>query len=956
MPEFHPSAERRPDEVTRREFLRLVAATAALAGATGCNLRPPDDPILPYVRNAPTEPGIALHYATAMTLDGDGIGLIVESHEGRPTKIEGNPAHPSSLGASGVFEQAALLQLYDPDRASTVRQNGVAASWQAFAAAYAPDVLTRTAGQNGAGLALLLEPIASPLITDQLARVRARYPSAQVFYYSPVSRHAMYEGSRRAFGRALHPHLRLDQADVIVSLDADLLASGPCAIRHARHWADGRRLRAGSTSMSRMYVAESMLTPTGSAADAHVAVRPSEVVHIADALVSALDGRSAQGQLAADRVAWIQAAARDLMRARGRGVVIAGDRQPAIVHALAFAANTTIGSVGQAMTLGQPNWLDAGEPTHTLEPLLEALRSGSVRVLMILGPNPVYAAPDAMDVGGALARAQQIVCLGSHENETSRRASWMLPEAHFLEAWGDARACDGTVSIVQPLIKPLHGGRTVAEVLAMLDGNSAPQAYRLTRDFWTTGRPNADLWWADALRTGIVPDTTLPIIDAPGRPDAAAMHQEVMTLPRPRNGLEVVTPVATVYDGRFGNNPWLQELPHPISKLTWGNAAYVNERTAKRLQVATGQVVELSADGHTVHAPAFVLPGTADDTISLALGYGRSGREHVAEGVGTRAAALLRPASTYAIDGVSLRPVMTLGQDGQTPLVQPMPISQEHGDMEGRPIALSATLARYRQDADIAHQRRELPTLYNTFPLDKGRQWGMAIDLTVCTGCSACVVACQAENNVPVVGAPGVLEHRAMHWLRIDRYFTEKSRAPAGVVMQPMLCQHCEKAPCEYVCPVNATVHSEDGLNEMVYNRCVGTRFCSNNCPYKVRRFNWFDYNADLPEVRRMAMNPDVTVRERGVMEKCSFCVQRIREAEISARVAGRDMGPRDVVTACQQACPTRAIVFGPVNDPGADVTQLHNERRAYAVLHDLGTRPRVRYLPKITNPPEERA
>ena len=955
MNDVPASALRRPDEVTRREFLRLVAATAALAGATGCSMRPPDDPILPYVTSPAASPGVPLHYATAMTIDGDAVGLIVESHDGRPTKIEGNPRHPASLGASSAFHQAALLQLYDPDRAATVRRGRVASSWDAFAAAVAPSEMSRVVGSRGDGLRILLEPTASPIVTAQLTRLRERYPAARIAFYSPLSRQAVYEGTRQAFGRVLQPQLSIDRADVMVSLGADLLADGPMSLRYARQWADGRRLRDGSHAMSRLYVAESALSATGASADVRVSVRPMEMALVADALVATVVGQPQASTLPAPVVRWVEAAAADLKRASGRSIVVAGDRQPAIVHALVASTNARLGNLGATLSYTDPTWLGAGEPAHDLNGLVDELRSGDVRLLAVLGPNLVYTAPDALDVVGAIKRVPHVVYLGPYENETARVAEWMLPEAHFLEGWSDARAYDGTVSIVQPLIAPLHDGRTVAEVLAMIGGDDR-RAYQMTRDLWTAMRSDADLWWAHTLRGGIVENTALPTVPVTNQPDLGALRAAVTTRAQPESHLDVVCVPGTVHDGRFANNPWLQELPHPISKLTWGNAAYLNATTASRLEVTTGQVVELKADGRTVQVPICIVPGIAEQTVALPLGYGRTGSERVAAGVGSRAARLLRSADDDVVRGVDVRRLMTIVERRTEPLRVELPFAQEHDSMEGRPIALSATLAEFRRQPAIGNQRGQLPTLYTSPKVGdpSPTQWGMAIDLTVCTGCSACVVACQAENNIAVVGAPGVLEHRQMQWLRIDRYFTDEASAP--VVMQPMLCQQCEMAPCEYVCPVEATTHSPDGLNEMVYNRCVGTRFCSNNCPYKVRRFNWFDYNSNLPEVRRMAMNPDVTVRERGVMEKCTFCVQRIREAEIAARVAGRELAANDVITACQQACPTRAIVFGPVNDPNAEVTRLQRERRAYQVLHDLGTRPRVRYLPKITNPSGEEA
>jgi Fe-S-cluster-containing dehydrogenase component len=533
------------------------------------------------------------------------------------------------------------------------------------------------------------------------------------------------------------------------------------------------------------------------------------------------------------------------------------------------------------------------------------------------------------------------------ENETGSAAEWLVPAAHYLESWGDARAYDGTASIVQPLIAPLYGGKTAAELLSALLGEGNRSSHELVRDQWRAASQarDFDTFWDEALQRGVIPGTAAP----PVRPGLRwnSIADPLAAAPAEPSGMEIVfQPDPSVYDGRFANNAWLQELPDPMTKLTWGNAALLSPATAAKLRLDSGDRLRLRWQGRELTAPAQVLPGMADEVVALRFGYGRgSGGEELAKDVGVSAFRLWNSEMPYGGAGLQLERVSGNEQLATT---------QTHWSIEDRPIALHATLAEYREHPDFTRRQkgRQL-SLYQGPPEGSGDQWAMTIDLSTCTGCSACVVACQAENNIPVVGPEGVLKSREMHWLRIDRYFSGALEDPA-VVSQPMLCQHCEKAPCEYVCPVNATAHSPDGLNEMIYNRCVGTRFCSNNCPYKVRRFNWFDYNAELSETERMAKNPDVTVRARGVMEKCTFCVQRIREAQIGAKLEGRPLRDGEVRTACQQACPTGAIVFGSLNDPGSEVLRSREEPRSYAVLHELGTEPRVRYLARITNPNPE--
>ncbi|HEU4630329.1 MAG TPA: 4Fe-4S dicluster domain-containing protein [Gemmatimonadaceae bacterium] len=943
--EFPPGVARPGPVLSRRDFVRLLGASAALAGVYGCSRRP-DELILPYVHQPPElTPGVPQYYATAMTLDGLATGLLVESHDGRPTKVEGNPDHPASLGAAGVHEQASVLQLYDPHRSRHVRHGAQQADWDAVARLLAPVALGQRVGARGEGLRLLLEPTASPLTVALLARVRERWPAAGVHVHAPFA--APDDGD------ALLPLPDLTRADVVLALDADFLASGPFHLRWAHDWAVRRGAGGGP---SRLYVVESGFTPTGATADHRLAVRPGELETVAAALLAGV--RAARGVTSAPTApttadeattAWLRAAARDLAAAAGRCVVVAGPRQSATVRLLARALNAELGNEGRTMWYVRSPLLGAGDAS--VGSLADLAAARDVDTLLVLGGNPVYDAPADVDVAGLLRRVPNTVHLGLYEDETARACAWHVPALHYLERWGDARAYDGTASLVQPLVAPLFGGHCADELLALVAGEATPRAHDLLQTHWR-GRAGDrasgfDAFWREALRRGVIADSAAPraasapvpaVVPPPAAPPrAAAGTLEVVLAPCPK-----------VHDGRFADNAWLQELPEPMTTLTWGNAAQLSPATAARLGVESGDELALGAGGRTVRVPAIVVPGVADGVAVLHAGYGRDGAEETARGVGVRAQGLFPRAARYALAGVT---VARTGAHHELALTQPH--WRLHGREPVRVVAPGQPVAR--EDAAGGTRRRALP-LYERQP-GAPHQWAMTIDLDRCTGCGACMVACQAENNVPVVGPEGVRDGREMHWLRIDRYYADAATdaaaaAPAGPlsVAQPMLCQHCEDAPCEYVCPVEATVHSSDGLNEMVYNRCVGTRFCSNNCPYKVRRFNWFDYNRDLGDVEALQRNPDVTVRERGVMEKCTFCVQRIREAEIRASVEGRTLGPNEVTTACAQACPTRAIVFGSLTGAGSEVARLREDPRAYAVLDELGTEPRVRYLARVRN------
>jgi Fe-S-cluster-containing dehydrogenase component/anaerobic selenocysteine-containing dehydrogenase len=947
-------------ELGRRDLFKLAGASMALAGLGGC-MESPGDRILPYVVQPPeVTPGIPLHYATSLVLDGFATGVLAETREGRPVKIEGNPEHPASLGATSVFEQASVLQLYDPDRARGARKNGAPASWRAFFEEFA-------SGERK-GLWFLLHPQSSPLIAHLMKQVEERRPGVRFAFHSPLHRRQVYRGASQVFGRALETQYDFSRAEVILSLDADFLASMPMSLRWARQFAQGRRLSSPRDQMNRLYAIESMPSPTGSLADHRLRARSSEVAWLAGRVLAALMAAGARPPSMPNDIAallrgaggattepeswapWIAAVARDLRRAAGASIVIAGDGQPAEVHALAHWINAALNNIGTTITFTEPALLET--EADSLADLVQAIEAGEVDRLVIIEANPVYTAPADLEFLGRLERLPRTAHVSLHANETSRACQWFLPAAHILESWGDARAYDGTISFIQPLIQPLHQGRSTAEILAAFAGQAEVRGYDLVRALWRERLPSAPSFehhWERHVQRGFIPDSGAPAVDArlqwPAR-DAAAALGRLRARPDSR-GLEIAfVQSPKVYDGRFANNGWLQELPHPMTKLTWDNAAILSPRTARELAVSNQDVIEIRAPAGAVRAPVLVLPGHVDGALTLALGYGRQGTESLARGVGVNAYALRTSAAPWFVTGV---------EAARTGATHPLALTQEHWKLDGRELALHNTVAGYRASPDFTYEHKKpLPTLLPRY-IYTGDQWAMTIDTGVCTGCSACVIACQAENNIPLVGKRGVRKSREMHWLRIDRYFIDgdgDGEVEPRVIHQPMLCQHCEMAPCEYVCPVNATVHSPDGLNEMVYNRCIGTRFCSNNCPYKVRRFNWFKYTDDRSTA--LQRNPDVTVRERGVMEKCTYCVQRIRRAEIQARLERRELAAGDVVTACQQACPTEAITFGSLAHEDSEMVRRRRQPRVYSVLHDQGTRPRTQYLAKIHNPNPE--
>jgi molybdopterin-containing oxidoreductase family iron-sulfur binding subunit len=987
--EFPSQVEAIADPVQRRTFLKLMGASLALAGAGACT-RQPLEKIVPYVRQ-PEDiiPGRPLYYATAMTIGGAAAGLIVESHEGRPTKIEGNPDHPDNLGATDVFSQAALLDLYDPDRARAVTNLGEIRPWPSFLAVLR-NALAAQAPLQGANLRILTETITSPTLAAQIRGVLARFPAARWYQWDAAGADNARAGARLAFGEYVSTRYAIAQADVIVALDADFLSCGPGSLRYAREFA-ARRRPDQADRMNRLYAVETMPTTTGARADHRLPARPGEVETIARQLASTLGVMPASGIVGNESertMRWIAALARELQAHRGSSLVIAGDTQPPAVHALAHAINLAIGNAGRTVFYSEP--IEAA-PTNQLQELRDLageMNAGTVDIVVIVGGNPVYTAPVDLAFADALGNVPLRIHLSPIADETSTLCHWHIPEAHFLESWSDTRAFDGTVSIVQPLIAPLYGGRSAHELIGAMSETPEKAPHDLVREHWMAhaqgtqsaqGAPAAqgaeggnaaqgaqgadavdpafERAWQKWLHDGVVPGTA-----AAGKTPTLSSGFAA-ALPPPAGadagGFEIAFRLdPTVLDGRFANNGWLQELPKPITKLTWDNAVIASPATAERivsgnpLRVAMSggergrvdaQVVELRFGGRTVRGPLFTVAGHPDECVTVHLGYGRARAGSVGTGAGFNAYAI-RPADTQWIGrGVE---IVATGDD------QPLACTQYHHLMEGRGMVRAATREEFLKDPHIVHEgHHDTPRTLTLHPEYRyeGYKWGMAIDVNACIGCNACMIGCQAENNVPVVGKEQVLKGREMHWLRVDSYYRGSADNPE-TYFQPVPCMHCENAPCEVVCPVAATVHSHEGLNDMVYNRCIGTRYCSNNCPYKVRRFNYHLYQDwDTPSLQ-LGRNPDVTVRSRGVMEKCTYCVQRINEARIESEKAGRRIRDGEIRTACQQACPTDAIIFGDLNDPSSHVARLQAEERNYALLAELNTRPRTTYLAAVRN------
>ncbi len=923
----------------RREILTLMGASIALAGLTGCT-RQPTERIYPYVR-PPEEmvPGEPLYYATAHVHGGYARGIVVESNEGRPTKVEGNELHPASLGGTDVFAQGFLLNLYDPDRSQTLTERGEIRAWSSFLAAVKLALEQGRAGR-GAGLRFLTGTVTSPTLLAQLADLQTAYPESRWIPWEPAGRDNAARGAMLAFGEAVEPRYALESADVILSLEADFLGIGPAQPRMVRDFASRRR----ATNTSRLYVVESTPTLTGAKADHRRPMGPREIEEFARAVAESVAGAAAASGSPAD--AFAAAVVADLKAHRGSSLVLAGESQPPDVHALAHAMNEALGNAGKTVSYVSSPAGGPADQTAALKELVADMGAGKVSLLVIAGGNPVFTAPADLAFGKAMERVALRIHSGLYDDETSRLCHWHVPEAHPLESWSDARASDGTVTILQPLIAPLFGGKTPHELLSAFSDQPERTAHDIVKDFWKGKLPGADFdaAWRKALHDGVVEGSAFPAKSLSVK--AAPLQSQIQNPKSKIAGLTLLfRPDPTVWDGAYANNGWLQELPKPLTKLTWDNAAMISPSTAQRLGVSTEDVVELSFRGRKVRAPVWVLPGQAEGCVTVHFGYGRTRGGHVANGAGFDAYALRATDALWSGEGLEV---------ARTTARMPLATTQHHHSMEGRALARSVTAEDYRRDPEaVAKMGEEAPGPRDTMypPLPTGSYaWGLSIDLSACVGCNACVIACQAENNIPVVGKREVERGRAMHWIRVDRYYTGGIDDP-DTLFQPVTCMHCEDAPCETVCPVAATVHSAEGLNQMIYNRCVGTRYCSNNCPYKVRRFNFFLYSDFETEIVKMVRNPEVTVRSRGVMEKCSYCVQRINRARYSAEKQNRPIRDGEIVTACQQACPAQAIVFGNVADPAALVSRAKAEKRSYGLLAELGTRPRTTYLAELSNP-----
>jgi molybdopterin-containing oxidoreductase family iron-sulfur binding subunit len=967
--EFPRQASEWDETVDRRNFLKLAAASLAFAGISGCGK--PEQLIVPYVKQPD---GMILgkpqYYATAMPFGADAVGVLVESHEGRPTHVAGNPDHPSSLGGTDVITQASVLNLYDPDRALTVTNLGEIRTWSDFLKE-AGILVDNAKAQGGAGFRILTGTVTSPTLAAQIQNVLKQIPGAKWHQWEPAGSDGAREGAKLAFGRYINTVYRPEKADVILSLDSDFLASGPGHIGYMKEFYRRRKLNGPADTMNRLYVVEPTPSVTGSSADHRLPLRPSEVGQFARGL-AALVGLGGSGTLSPAAQKWLDAVASDLVKHRGTSLVVAGEFQPAEVHALAHAINAELGNVGSTLYYTEPVEANPANQLESFTELCADIEAGKVATLLIFGSNPVYDAPHDFDFTSKLQKVETSVLLSTHFDETAGYCKWHVAESHFLETWGDARAFDGTVSVIQPLIAPLYHTHSAFDVLAAFTDKPGLTAYDAVRNRLksSAGAADPEKFWRKSLNDGVVANSAYAPISVTPKFSVATLAPAKTV---PAGQLEFVfRPDTNVHDGRYANNGWLQELARPVTKLTWDNAALVSPRLAEKLRLTqraaarggehgqiVSNVIDISISSSRVTAAAWILPGQADDVVVLPLGYGRKNAGFTGSDKGFNA---------YVVRASTALWTATAGTDAikKTGEEYPLACTQYHFNMEGRKILATGTLAEYQKNPKFAHEGDEQPpkemSLYKEFSYP-GYAWGMAIDLNSCNGCNACVVACQSENNIAVVGKDQVMRGREMHWIRIDRYYsaetpTNDPSTSEGDALdnpetffQPVPCQQCENAPCEQVCPVGATVHSAEGLNDMVYNRCVGTRYCSNNCPYKVRRFNFLRFQDWETPSLKLLRNPEVTVRSRGVMEKCTYCVQRINNARIEAEKQNRGIRDGEIVTACESACPAQAIVFGNANDPNSRVAKLKAQTRSYSILGELNTRPRTTYLAAVRNP-----
>jgi molybdopterin-containing oxidoreductase family iron-sulfur binding subunit len=970
--EFPSAAQEWVDPVSRRGFMKLMGASMALAGLAGCT-KQPDEPIYPYVK-APEDLilGKPMYFATAHPFATGAVPLLVKSDQFRPIKIDGNPEHPYNQGSSDPFSQGTLLELYDPDRSKHVTFRGEDREWAEFAQELR---LKAVASKDGTGIYFLSSTITSPTLARQWREVKKAYPKATLVQYDPAV-------AGTALGKGLSVQYALAEADVIVSLDADFLSGAgfPGFHKLVREYAERRK---SPEKLNRLYAIESTPTTTGLKAEHRLGLRASEIPAFAAELAKAVGVKGVEAPAYAwtdEQKKFLAALAKDLKAHAGKSVVIPGLYQDSTVNELAFAINDELGNFREAALL-PPLPPTVTLPSGPLEPfssdqitdikyLVADLNAGRVDWLVILNANPIYNAPADLEFAAAFDKAKTTVHLGSHVDETGQIAQWHIPAAHYLESWSDARAYDGTVSIVQPLIDPLYGGKTAHHVLQTLLNEPMLSPYDAVRETWkSTIKGDFETGWRKALHAGWIEGTAYTKKENTVR--GLALVPKGVPAPASKESLEIIfRPDPNVYDGRWANVGWLQELPKPVTNLSWDNAALVSGATLTKLGLEEDDIVEITVSGRKVNAPVIVVPGHPDNSVTVHLGYGRQFAGRVGSGAGFNAYLIRTSDAPFYATG------MIKKLDGKWGVAVTKSHFQDHrGKAAGqqgngnnsleadeaiteRGIIRYATLDEYKKNPGFAnegegHEKTDKSvTLFPNWEY-KDNAWGMSIDMNSCTGCNACIVSCYAENNIAVVGKQQVRIGRNMQWLRIDTYFEGDLAAPRAH-FQPMACQHCENAPCEQVCPVGATVHTPEGLNAMVYNRCVGTRYCSNNCPYKVRRFNFLLYSDYDTESLKLSRNPDVSVRSRGVMEKCSYCVQRITAVKIESDKENRSIRDGEIQTACQQACPAQAISFGNINDKQSQVAKLQADERSYQVLADLNTRPRTKYVAAVLNPNTE--
>ncbi|MDX1617454.1 MAG: TAT-variant-translocated molybdopterin oxidoreductase [Balneolaceae bacterium] len=980
--EFPENATELGDKVSRRSFLRVMGASIAMAGFAAC--RRPVQKILPYSRQ-PEEiiPGVPLYYASAMPFQDALTGLVIENHEGRPTKIEGNEMHPSSRGSSSIFNQAELLGMYDPDRSRYVRRNGERSSYndfQSFCAEHFSD--------TGRNIAFLSEANSSPTFNRLRDRALRQFGNARWITYEPFGEDNALEGTEIAFGERLRTVNHLNEAEVIVALDDDFLnpAANKDSVVTTRRFAEARKVASTEDEMSRLYAVESTFTLTGSNADNRLRIKTSEIELFVYALAAELSG-SVSGLGAFREVSnkftdhdWITVLAEELLNSRGSSLVTVGNEHAPKIHAVAAAINAALGNEGTTVTYHRvPYRLDQNH-REAFESLVDEMNKGEIDTVVMIGTNPAYTAPSDLNFAGAIENVETVLHLANFYDETSKLADWHVNRAHFLEAWSDGYSYAGTRSVVQPQIEPLFSGKSEIEFLNTVVTGEQAKGYELVRETWRSFLgSNFQSRWERVLHDGLDEEETFPQATVSLSSGFSSRARQFIGEASATDGMElVIRPDSKLFDGRYANNGWLQELPEPMTKITWDNVALLSRNTAEELGieeaglgVARVNKLAITVGDTEVEIPAWIQPGHADDSITITVGYGREGIGKVANGTGVDTYPLRKSGSMLYATNIAVR-----NAGGSYEIA----CTQDHNSMEGRSLLRYATLEEYRENPDFSSYDSaygaDLPgleyaeekgddrpmTLFD--PIDNEDypdyepQWGMTIDMNACVGCGACIVACQAENNIPIVGKREVGEGREMHWIRSDRYFEGDVDDPKAL-HQPVPCMHCELAPCEQVCPVAATTHSDDGMNQMTYNRCIGTRYCANNCPYKVRRFNFFNYTKEYlttgqdPEVVQMAMNPDVTIRFRGVMEKCTYCVQRVNRAKIQAKKETGSPKPEDgaVETACQQACPAQAIEFGDLTDENSAVVEQKQNERNYLLLEEVNTRPRTSYLAKLRNP-----